>query len=424
VELLNPSKVFYGWWVIAACMIFAIYACGIIVLSFTAFFDPIIREFGWSYAQVSLAASLRGAETGLIAPLLGFFIDRWGSRWILFLGAIISGLGLVILSRISSLGGFYGGFVVIALGVSCLSPAVTNPLASNWFRRRMGLAMGILATGYALGGIMIPLVIRLIDSLGWRNALFFLGIGVFVICLPSSFLIRHRPEKYGYHPDGDSAEKASNHKELESVLPPAEVEIRVKAVLTSRIFWYLAAAFTFQFAIGGTVLTHIMPYLNSIRIDRATAGFFAGALPLIGIIGRLGVGWLSDRFDKKLIAISLSAGLSLAMLILAYLASPSIWMVALTLVLFSISYGGINTLRAVVVREYYGKSKFGTIFGFMMGIMSLGAIVGPFLGGWIFDTWSSYRYAWIIFTVLSLASTALLIRLPKGPLTASAAEEA
>jgi MFS family permease len=107
------------------------------------------------------------------------------------------------------------------------------------------------------------------------------------------------------------------------------------------------------------------------------------------------------------------------MLILCFFPSPSIWLLVLGLVIFSISYGGVNTLRAFLVRGYYGKSKFGTIFGFLMGIMSLGTILGPFLAGWIFDVWSSYQYAWLIFAVLSLASLALLMRLPGERLPAT-----
>ena len=413
MKLLSPARVFYGWWIIAACLVYVVYACGIIIFSFTAFFDPIIREFNWSYAQVSLASSLRGAETGLIAPLLGMFIDRWGSRWVLFLGAIFSGVGLIVLSRINSLGAFYGAFVIIAFGISCCSPAITNPLASNWFQRRLGLAMGILATGYSLGGIMIFPVIKLIDSFGWRETLFYLALGIFVICLPLTFFIRNRPETYGIRPEGVPAAKTPALETLKAGFRPKGEEVGVKAALKSRLFWYLAVAFTFQFAVGGAILTHIMPYLNSIHMERTTAGVFATGLPLIGIIGRLGVGWLCDKLNKKAIALSLSGALSVSLLILCYISSPSVGLLALTLVLFSISYGGINTLRAYLIRDYFGKSKFGTLFGFLLGIMSLGTIVGPFLAGWVFDSWSSYRYAWLIFAILSLASVALLMRLPR-----------
>ncbi len=94
----KPSKVFYGWWIVGACFLIAAYTGGTIFFGFTALFEPIANEFGWSYTQISLAASLRGAEVGLLAPLIGLFIDRLGPRRLAFGGAIL--LGLVAARRI------------------------------------------------------------------------------------------------------------------------------------------------------------------------------------------------------------------------------------------------------------------------------------------------------------------------------------
>jgi MFS family permease len=124
-------KIFYGWWIVTACFSIAILSGGIVIYGFTAFFDPIIAEFGWSYAAVSLAISLRGAETGLMSPILGFFVDRWGARWILFSGSIFAGLGLILLSRIHTLAQFYGAFIVVAISTSCSGAGESPPLLST-----------------------------------------------------------------------------------------------------------------------------------------------------------------------------------------------------------------------------------------------------------------------------------------------------
>ena len=93
-------RIFYGWWIVAGCFLVSSLTGGYIVLGFTAFFEPIAYEFGWSYAQISLAASLRGAEMGLLAPIVGFIVDRWGPRRIMFGGITIIGLGLVFLRQL------------------------------------------------------------------------------------------------------------------------------------------------------------------------------------------------------------------------------------------------------------------------------------------------------------------------------------
>jgi MFS transporter, OFA family, oxalate/formate antiporter len=358
--------------------------------------------------------------------LIGFFVDRWGARWLMFIGAIFTGSGLIFLSRTTSLGSFYGGFVLIAFGMSFCSPAVMNPVASNWFRRHLGLAMGVLATGFALGGLQLPLVIKLIDSFGWRQALFILGICVFVICLPLTFVVRYKPEKYGYGPDGDPLRQAPAVVQENSLLPlrSAEVEIGTKQALKSRTFWYITIAFTFQFTTTGVVLTHIMPYLNSIQIDRVAAGLFATAFPIVSIIGRLGSGWLSDRISKKQTAIVSFGMLSLGTLLFSYVSSDTLWLLILSFILLSIAYGCTNTLRAVLLREYFGRTRFGTIFGFLLGIISLGAIVGPFVAGWIFDISGGYRDTWLILTALNVASVVIMIITPRIRVPAAVASGA
>ncbi len=95
----RPPKVFYGWWIVGACVFILLYTSGVIHFGFTAVVEPIAEEFGWSYAQISLASSLRGLEMGLLAPLVGFLVDRWGPRRLVFGGSILVGLGLLVLSR-------------------------------------------------------------------------------------------------------------------------------------------------------------------------------------------------------------------------------------------------------------------------------------------------------------------------------------
>ena len=120
----KSSRVFYGWWIVGACFLLSLYTGGTFILGFTAFFEPIANEFGWSYTQVSLAASLRGANMGLLAPLMGFLVDRWGPRRLILGGIVLLGIALILLSRVTSLSMFYGTFIIVAFGISGLSPTV------------------------------------------------------------------------------------------------------------------------------------------------------------------------------------------------------------------------------------------------------------------------------------------------------------
>ena len=124
------KKIFYGWWIVLACFLISFYVGGAIFFGFTAFFEPIREEFGWSYTQISLATSLRGLEMGIFAPLIGFLVDRFGARKLVFYGTIAVGLRLILLSLTQSLAMFYASFLLIAFGAGgCASVVFMTAVA-------------------------------------------------------------------------------------------------------------------------------------------------------------------------------------------------------------------------------------------------------------------------------------------------------
>jgi sugar phosphate permease len=221
------TKIFYGWYIVGACMLIMLYTSGIVHYGFTAVFEPIADEFGWSYAQISLAASLRGLEVALLAPVLGLLVDHWGPRRLVFGGSIVVCMGFLILSRVSSLAMFYGAFALLAIGMSALSQTVLMTAVANWFRRKAGIAIGIVASGFGLGGLMVPVLTMLIDVLQWRMAMVTAGLGMLVIVLPLSLIVRHKPEHYGYQPDGDVSSMLGI---TEAQISTASAEVNITAI--------------------------------------------------------------------------------------------------------------------------------------------------------------------------------------------------
>ncbi|MBI4330140.1 MAG: MFS transporter [Chloroflexi bacterium] len=406
-----PPRVFYGWWVIAAGLFIALYTAGAIIFGFTAVFEPIVREFGWPYAQVSLAASLLGMETGLLAPLVGFLVDRWGARRWLFLGLTIVGLGLMLLSQITSLAGFYGASFLISLGMSVCSTSVFLTAAANWFRKRIALTSGIAASGFALGGTIVPAVAALIDRSGWRTAMVVLGVATWVICLPLSLVIRHRPEQHGLLPDGDlnqAGGAAGNSGPGDS----PDTDYSAGQALRTRAFWHIALAFMFQMLVINAVVVHVMPFLSSVGVSRAAASLVASATPVASVLGRLTFGWLGDRLHKRRLMAACFIFTGLGMASFGYMADGTAWLVAPFLLFFSTGWGGGVTIRAALLREYFGRKSFGTILGFTMGIVMLGNLAGPPLAGWAFDRWSDYRGIWLAFAGLAIVSVVLAATTP------------
>jgi len=409
----RPRRVFYGWWIVAACFFISLYTGGVIFYGFTAFFEPLVDRFHWSYAQVSFAASLRGMEAGLLAPLVGILVDRWGSRRLLFVGSIISTLGLILLSRTTSLGMFYGSFLLLAVGMSICSSTVLVTAVANWFHKNIGIATGIVISGYGFSGLLVPIIVKLIDTYDWQKALIILAMGMLVICLPLSLVVRHKPEQYGYQPDGEgSATPMANGPMARN--KNAEVNIGTRQALKSRTFWHIALSLLCQAMIVSAVVTHIMPYLSTIEISRAKSGLIASLLSLVSISGRLGLGWLGDRVNKTWLMTTAFAMMAAGLLCFGFASPGRTWLLIPFLILFGIGYGGNNTLRASVIREFFGRTNFGAIHGFVLGIIGLGSIAGPPLAGWVFDNWARYQPIWLVFA--GLAALAMFIALRVAPL--------
>jgi MFS family permease len=399
----NPFKFFYGWWIVVASFLTALYIGGAVFYGFTAFFEPIVNEMGWSYTQLSVAASLRGLEMGLLSPIVGILADRWGPRKLIFGGVLITAASLILLGSTTSLIMFYAAFALLAIGVSACTVTVLLTAVANWFRRKMGIASGIAICGFGFSGLLIPVIVRLIAVYDWRTALNILALGMIVLILPLSLLFRHRPEQYGYFPD-DQKQGEVAYPDEAGPRQVVEVEIRTKQALKSGTFWRLVLARMYHMMTMMAIITHVMPYLSSIGISRSTSSLVATAIPLMSISGRLSFGWFGDKFNKRSVAATSFIMMSCGVFCFAYVSNVRIWLLVPFLVLLGIGYGGTNAILPALGREYFGRTKFGSIYGLMEGIGTIGAIIGPTLAGWAYDSLGSYQIIWLLLSGLAVAA--------------------
>jgi MFS family permease len=323
-------------------------------------------------------------EAGLLAPLVGILVDRWGPRRLLLGGVIISSLGLILLSRTNSLAMFYGAFLILGVGMSICSSTVLMAAVANWVNRKIDVATGIMVSGYGFGGLLVPVIVRLIEPYGWQEALTLLTVGMMTLCLPLSLLVRHKPEQYGYQANGeaDGTLTSSSNSTRATI---AEVNIGTRQAIKSLTFWHIALSLLCQAIVVRVIVAHIMPYLASIQTARREASLIASSVPLIIIIGRLGLGWLGDRLDKRWVIAIAFAMMCGGLLCFAFVSFETMWLLVLFLILFGIGYGGNNTLKASVIREFFGRGNFGAVHGLLLGMIALGTIAGPPLAGWVFD---------------------------------------
>jgi MFS family permease len=282
----------------------------------------------------------------------------------------------------------------------------------NWFQRKATLATGILVSGTAVGGLMIPLATRVIDIFEWRTAMVILAFGAWGILVPLSLLFRHKPEQYGYLPDGDLNRKLPA-SEGQSATQGNELNIGVKQVLRGSAFWHIVMGFMCHILVMNAVITHVMPYLSSIGFTRSFSSLMASAIPLTSIVGRLGFGWLGDKFDKRRIASIGFVLVSLGLLSFGYVATGGTWMLVPSIVIIGLGYGGPVPMMPALVREYFGTVRLATVLGLVMGVAQIGSMVGPPLAGLVFDKFGSYQLAWFGLGGLAIAGMVSLLTTPR-----------
>ena len=382
------SKIFYGWWVVFACFLISTYVVGSANYNFTAFFEPIALEFGWSYTLISIAASIRGLEQGFFAPLVGVLVDRYGARTLLLCGTLAIGIGFIMLSLTNSLTMFYSATVVQSLGYSACAATVMTTVGANWFKQDLGKALAIISSGAGAAGLLVPVSIFLINSFQWRSAFIILGFGMWLLGIPLSLIVRGKPEQYGYFPDGKTSDTQSIS------LNSPDKEVNLKEALKTRVFWHLSFAEAIRLMAIIALLTHIIPYLSSLDIPRSRAALVTTSITVLSIIGRLVFGWLGDNFNRYNV-LALAYFLSgVSLLIFAY--AQVTWTILFFLILFPLSWGA-PPLRGAILRESFGRASLGSILGIMGAIGTVARILGPTLAGWTYDNFGSYHLIWLFY---------------------------
>ena len=317
-----PFGIFYGWIMLAGAMLGLATYGSLFTYGFSTYFLPLQKALSTNRAALSLGFSFTRIESALLGPIEGYLVDHYGPRRIILVGYFLMGTGFIAFSKISTLTGFYIAFAFIAFGASLSGFLPMSTAVTNWFVRRRGLAMGILLSGISIGGLLVPFVAFSIETFGWRDTSFYSGFLCWVIAVPVCSLMRHKPETYGYRPDGDSAPVsdetpgAGNGSLAEST--GANADFTVLEALKSRPFWIIAMAHGFSLFIVGAVSVHLMPRIVDMGFTLAEASFAYSFLNGVAILGRVGGGFLGDNVSKKLVLIACFIMQSTAMVILAY----------------------------------------------------------------------------------------------------------
>ena len=406
-----PKKVFFGWWIAIGGSIAMAIQSGINFHGFGNFIIPLEDEFGSNRTVTSAIFSFARLEQGVIGPVEGWLVDRVGPRKMMLIGIPLMSVGWIILSRVDTLLAVFFVYVgVITLGSSMGVGMPCATAVANWFKLKRGMAFGIMWAGVGVGGLLVPGIGWVIDSFGWRNASVVIGIGVLLLGLPIAALMRHKPEPYGYLPDG--VEKSETNLEDDGENMSQTREFSASQALRTSSFWYLAASIGVRSLVSGGIGLHLIAYFIGLGMTPVGAAALAGSVGLMSIPGRFGLSVLGDYFNRRYVMV-ISLGMMSGVMLLMSTAT-SIASVIPALFAYAVAQGGIAVIPQSLIADYFGRKSYATIQGFRSSVQMIGIISGPILAGLVYDSTGSYQLAFYMFAVASLIAMFLAI-LAKPP---------
>lgn len=410
------SRIFFGWWIVGSGFIVNTFNGALVFHSFGAYVVLLEEDFGWSQATFGLAFALQRIESGLLGPIEGWAIDRFGPRKVMMTGLVIFAIGFIALSQINSILTFYLAYLLIALGSVLGSFLPVTVAVVNWFNKRRALALALVSLGFAAGGLIQPGVVALLTSLGWRGMAAASGIFVLVIGLPLAALVRHRPEDYGMLPDGE----VPVHGEPP---PPPERDFTTAQALRTRAFWLIALGHSSSLLVIGAVMVYFASHLVTLGYSLEFFGFMATLMTVSMVIGQVGIGGLlGDRLNKRLVIIIAMCGHTVAMLLLAFAFNTA--MVIGFVVINGLAMGTRGPLIQAMRADYFGRTSFGKIMGFSAMVMMGGMIIGPVVAGISFDITGSYQRGFVILAILALSGGVFFVFANKPELPGEASAPA
>ncbi len=409
------GKVFYGWWIVAASSGIQFLASVLWMQSYGAYVVLLQADFGWSKTLLAGAFALTRVESGILGPLQGWLADRFGPRVVLRVGTVLFGIGFLLFSQVQTLTGFYATFVLIALGSSLGGFATLMVSLVNWFDRNRAKAVAMSQIGFALGGFSVPLLILLLQAVGWRTTAIISGVLVIVIGLPLVQVVRHRPSEIGALPDGGPADPAPD-------APPAAVrtDFTARQAMRTRAFWLLSTGHALALLTVSAVMVHLVPHLTEgLGYSLTAAGGVVAMMTVFQMLGQLSGGYLGDRFNKRVICAVCMLAHTAGLLLVTF--ASAWWMVVAFAALHGLAWGSRAPLMVALRADYFGAASFGTIMGFSSLIVMLGMSAGPIVAGYMADVSGNYESGLALLASCSLlGSVAFLLALPPAPPAAAA----
>ncbi len=408
---MAPTR-FHRAWIILAILV-VVQVIGQAISMSSGIMVPLLKDpdgaYGWNIALISSAVAVYYLVGALFSPIAGMMGDRFGSRPIMFGCGVLYLVSMLLVGLVTEVWHFFLAFGVLLAITQAFTFVPLQASVGGWFRRRLGLATGLLQGAGGIGAALLaPGVAVLLEWVGWRETFWFIGFfggGLIILC---SIFFRSRPADAGIRPYG-----ARGDDPLEITPPKELLMLRLKVfgqhMRRTRAFWNLPTIHGLGCAGHGIVIFFVIDFARDMGIGLTTATLILTCISIFSIVGRFVVPILAERIGGKpvmMVALFLQ-GVTVAVLFFAN--DP--WALYLFGVLFGLGFGGEMSAYLVVNRQYFGSGPMATLYGYeIMGAM-MGHAIATFLGGLVRELTGSYLPVFMLSMGFSIVGVLVILTL-------------
>jgi MFS family permease len=414
--LEQPAKrksIFYGWIIVAVGFLAHIASAFSISSTLSVFLKPLSADLGISRGSFSLIRSGEILIGAAAAPMVGTLMDRYGGRWLMAVGGLVSGAGFICLGQARDFVQFMlVRWLLVSPGDSLMGSMVVNVSISRWFVRMRGRALAIAGMGHGLAKVCLPLAAAtLMIYVGWRGAWAVFGVfALLLVVAPALLFMRRSPEEMGLLPDGGPAEKKA-----ETVVPRKSrhakrtgadnVEWSRREALRTPVFWLIASTFgVAQIGVTGLNL-HVFSYVTDQGYPTLVAASVMSIIAVMQLSTPIIWGTLADRMDNGILNMAKCAFQGAGLLVA--LSMPGMLPLYAGFFIYGIGMGGTAVLAETIWADFFGRISLGKIRGMGSLVTSLFSAGGPPFFGLLFDYTESYYLSFNIFIGMLFTSAVL-----------------
>lgn len=395
---------YYGWYVLAASALTEMLVTGATAYASGLFVIPLESEFGLSRADASSSVPILFLGSLFFSPFAGRILDRYPIRWGIGAGAFCFSLALAVVGLTHNLWIMTLALLLpAAMGVTILGPMTTATLASRWFFKRRGLALGIAAVATSAGGfVVVPLLSKAIQVYGWHNALVGEAVVMFlVITALAIFVLRDNPFKMGLADHSENKGRSDGAQFLNPNGPEiAGHAIPWHGILRHRGFWAPSLLIAIISAVSQTIVVSAPPYGHQLGFTLAASAFLISGFSVAAAATKIAAGVMADLWNTRILLFATALFMPLALASLFFFANYGAILAACCLA--GIALGGVLPTSASLIAARFGAARFGSVIGWTYVLVFGSTIAAVRFMGSVFDHTGSYHPAFAALLVFSI----------------------